>query len=282
LSKGRSCFFTIESFACCQVQIVRKSFDGRWKKTGEPKFVYTIDFKLSRGQIKKLGIKPTEGRIEVIEEKKETNKQQITTQQESLDTKRQDKQYEYVIVGSGPAGLFAALKLVAAGKKPIILERGKAEEARGRSIGALFNRKQLDSESNLCFGEGGAGTWSDGKLTTRIGNNSEEVREVLSLFVKFGAPVGLLIDGKPHLGTDRLVRILKAMRAFLIEKGVEFRFDSKVVDLTVEGDAPLNCYLFILFYLFYFILYIYLFYLFIYLFYLFIFLFICYYYYLFF
>lgn len=97
-----------------------------------------------------------------------------------------------------------------AGLRPVVLERGKPVEQRGQSIGALFNRGLLDPESNLCYGEGGAGTWSDGKLTTRIGKNSEEVRRVLGRLVAHGAPSRILVDGKPHLGTDRLVRILKA------------------------------------------------------------------------
>ncbi|CAN0132812.1 unnamed protein product, partial [Ectocarpus sp. 8 AP-2014] len=108
-----------------------------------------------------------------------------------------------VIVGAGPAGLFAALELVEVGMKPIIVERGMPVERRGREIGALFHRRILNPDSNLCYGEGGAGTWSDGKLTTRIGRNSENVRKVLETLVAHGAPERILVDGKPHLGTDR-------------------------------------------------------------------------------
>lgn len=89
------------------------------------------------------------------------------------------------------------------------LERGQAVEKRSRAIGALINRRILDPESNLCYGEGGAGTWSDGKLTTGTGKNSAEVRWVLQQLVKHGAPRRILVDGKPHLGTDKLVHILK-------------------------------------------------------------------------
>lgn len=112
-------------------------------------------------------------------------------------------------MGAGPAGLFAAVTLANKGFKPIIIERGKSVEDRGKDIGALFNRRILNSESNLCYGEGGAGTWSDGKLTTRIGKNSENVRFVLKTLVEQGAPEKILIDGKPHLGTDKLVVILR-------------------------------------------------------------------------
>lgn len=88
-------------------------------------------------------------------------------------------------------------------------ERGQPVEKRSRAIGALLNKRLLDPESNLCFGEGGAGTWSDGKLTTGTGKNSPEVRWVMQQLVNRGAPERILVDGKPHLGTDKLVTILK-------------------------------------------------------------------------
>ncbi|RYG63109.1 FAD-dependent oxidoreductase, partial [archaeon] len=93
----------------------------------------------------------------------------------------------------------------------------------------------LNPDSNLCFGEGGAGTWSDGKLTTRIGKNSEDVQVVLRLLVRHGAPPQILVTGKPHLGTDRLVRLLKQLRAHLQGLGADFLFNSTVSDLDVQG-----------------------------------------------
>lgn len=138
-----------------------------------------------------------------------------------------DDDDQVIVIGLGPAGLFAALALAEAGARVVVIERGQPVETRGRDIGALFARRQLDAESNLCYGEGGAGTWSDGKLTTRIGRNSERVRAVLQALVTFGAPEGILIDGKPHLGTDRLVRILRTAREYLMTLGVEFRFGER-------------------------------------------------------
>ncbi|CAM9526452.1 unnamed protein product [Chrysoparadoxa australica] len=120
---------------------------------------------------------------------------------------------------------------------PIIVERGRQVESRGRDIGALFARKLLNEESNLCFGEGGAGTWSDGKLTTRIGRNSSEVREVLERLVAHGAPELILTAGKPHLGTDRLVKILRDLRLWLVEKGAVIKFGHKLVGINPVVDS---------------------------------------------
>ncbi len=138
-----------------------------------------------------------------------------------------------VVVGAGPAGLFAALALARAGLRPTLLEQGKPVETRAMDVSRLMHWGELQNFSNLCFGEGGAGTWSDGKLTTRIG--APQVRFVLETLVEMGAPSRILIDGKPHLGTDRLVALLKTMRAALIEHGAEVRFGVRVEDLAVSG-----------------------------------------------
>jgi len=210
-----------------KIVVVRKSFDGRWKKSGQPKFVYSVDVHLPGDIAQSIKIAPKEGRIEAINP---TALNSVSSSPSPMAS----SSLPIIIVGAGPAGLFAALSLVDAGLQPIIVERGKPVEQRGLSIGALFNRKMLDPESNLCYGEGGAGTWSDGKLTTRIGKNSEEVRSVLQRLVAFGAPERILVDGKPHLGTDRLVRILKSLRQHLEARGARFVFNCSVADLLVE------------------------------------------------
>jgi uncharacterized FAD-dependent dehydrogenase len=108
-------------------------------------------------------------------------------------------------------------------------------EERGRDIGALFVRRRLNEESNLCYGEGGAGTWSDGKLTTKLGRNGNAVRAVLNTLVALGAPEGILKAGKPHVGTDKLVGVLKGFRERLRELGVDIRFETRVDEILADN-----------------------------------------------
>ena len=224
------------------IKVIKKAFDGRWKKFGQPKFVYTVDIDLRKDTERVIRVRPVEGQIEpiLIDDHAVSSIASLDTPVTSLSSSSSNSLSvgsQVVIVGAGPAGLFAAIALAEAGLRPIVVERGQTVEMRGRSIGALFNRKILDPESNLCYGEGGAGTWSDGKLTTRIGKNSDDVRTVLETLVTHGAPPRILVDGKPHLGTDRLVVILRNLRHRLIELGVEFRFGSSVVDFDIKQGA---------------------------------------------
>ncbi len=137
-----------------------------------------------------------------------------------------------LIIGAGPGGLFAALRLSEAGLKPVIVDRGKAVEPRAQDVQRFKRQRVLDSESNFCFGEGGAGTWSDGKLTTRTGD--ERIAAVFRHIVDLGGPPEILIDGKPHLGTNRLVKMLRALRAHLIGEGVLFRFQTRIDSLAIK------------------------------------------------
>lgn len=140
-----------------------------------------------------------------------------------------------IIIGAGPAGLFAALQLIEKGIKPIILERGKDVRARRRDLAILNKQGEVNPESNYCFGEGGAGTYSDGKLYTRSSKRGD-INRILNLFVHFGAEEKILFESHPHIGTNKLPHIITAMRHKIIECGGEFLFEKKVVDFTITNE----------------------------------------------
>ena len=141
-----------------------------------------------------------------------------------------------IVVGSGPAGMFAALRLLMEGLKPVILERGKDVHARKVDVAALNQQLRVNPESNYCFGEGGAGTFSDGKLFTRSGKRGD-IREVLQQLVAFGAPESILVDAHPHIGSDSLPRIVERIRTCIIGHGGEYHFGEKVSGLEPFSDG---------------------------------------------
>jgi hypothetical protein len=129
-----------------------------------------------------------------------------------------------VIIGGGPAGIFAALQLIECGIKPLIIERGKEVRARRRDLAILNREGIINPESNYCFGEGGAGTYSDGKLYTRSSKRGD-INRVLNLFVHFGADENILYEAHPHIGTNKLPAIITLMRKCIIDCGGEFHFE---------------------------------------------------------
>ena len=140
-----------------------------------------------------------------------------------------------IIIGAGPAGLFAALMLLEQGIKPIILERGKEVRARRRDLAILNKEGIVNPESNYCFGEGGAGTYSDGKLYTRS-NKRGDVDRILQLFIYFGAPENIRSDAHPHIGTNKLPQIITAMHKKITDCGGEIRFEKKLTDIIIHKE----------------------------------------------
>jgi uncharacterized FAD-dependent dehydrogenase len=143
---------------------------------------------------------------------------------------------QVLVVGAGPAGLFAALRLIEKGIRPILLERGKDVRSRRRDLAALNKEGIVNPESNYCFGEGGAGTYSDGKLYTRSTKRGD-IRRILNLLVQFGAAPSILVDAHPHIGTNKLPQIIQAMRQQIVDCGGIFLFEKKVVDLVLKEDT---------------------------------------------
>ncbi len=141
-----------------------------------------------------------------------------------------------VIIGFGPAGMFAALEFIDYGIKPLIFERGKTIEERSIDIQRFIKERVLNPESNIQFGEGGAGSYSDGKLFSRI-KNSEDIDRVLDTFIKFGAPEEIGYIRKPHVGTDVLCRIVRNIRKYILERGGEIHYSSKMTDLLISDGT---------------------------------------------
>jgi len=201
-----------------EYKIFKESIDAR--KKGKIRFVYTVDVSL-------------ENEKAVLKKNKDLVP---TPDMKYMYPKPGDKLLENrpVIIGMGPTGLFAGLILAQMGYKPIILERGESVDDRAKSVDNLFATGMLCKESNIQFGEGGAGTFSDGKLTAR--SKDLRSRKVLEEFVAAGAPEEIMYSAKPHVGTDILKNVIKNVRKSIIELGGEVRFNTCVTDFIIENN----------------------------------------------
>lgn len=199
-------------------EIIKQSLDARGQ---ELKYVYMIDVEVRREE---TVLKKCPGQVKQTE--------RILYKFPVPGTEKLSRRP--VIIGTGPAGLFCGLMLARAGYAPILLERGQCAKERVKSVERFWNTGVLDSQSNVQFGEGGAGTFSDGKLNTLVKDPHGRNRKVLELFVEAGAPKEILYINKPHLGTDLLIEIVIHIREEIVRLGGEVRFHSQAIDLKVE------------------------------------------------
>lgn len=207
-------------------KIIKQSIDAR-KKT-EIKYVFTVDIYVKNE--KQIVKRSKNKQVALIEEK---NYEFPNSGQIALESRP-------IIVGSGPAGLFCGLMLAKAGYAPLIIERGESVEKRKETVEKFWKGEQLNLESNVQFGEGGAGTFSDGKLNTLVKDPDGRNRKVLELFVEAGAPADILYTNKPHIGTDILVEVVKRLREQILEYGGEIRFQTCMKDLLIEDGQVIG------------------------------------------
>ncbi len=204
--------------------LFKRSYDAR-KKNSELLFIYTIDLEASN-EAELLHRFADDRNISVAPD----------VSYKFVGHAPADLQQRPIVVGFGPCGIFAGLLLAQMGFKPIVLERGKEVRQRTKDTWGLWRKSVLNPESNVQFGEGGAGTFSDGKLYSQIKDPQHHGRKVLEEFVKAGAPEEILYINKPHIGTFRLTSMVEKMREEIIALGGEIRFQEKVTDLLVDGE----------------------------------------------
>lgn len=206
--------------------ISKKSLDAR--KRNAISFVYTVDV-LTKNDTKIFNGLPQDVNVEYIEKETEYNVHF------NLDIKKQTERP--IVVGFGPAGMFCALLLARNGLNPLVIERGKKVEERSKDVKKFWNEKELNINSNVQFGEGGAGTFSDGKLTTLVKDKQNRSGFILKEFVNAGAPGEILYINKPHIGTDNLRAVVKNIREEIIGKGGEILFETTLVDIDIDKGA---------------------------------------------
>ena len=213
----------------CGIRIVKRSLDAR--KKPDIFYSYVVDVK----------VKDEDKVLHINRSNKDVSRSNDKVYEFPVDLDKasvfiKDKAKRPVIIGTGPAGLFCAYMLAEYGFRPIVFERGEAVEKRMASVQRFWEGSTLKKDSNVQFGEGGAGTFSDGKLNTLVKDVSGRNKKVLELFVEAGAPEDILYVNKPHIGTDILCEVVKNMRNHIIECGGEIFFESKVTECRIAGD----------------------------------------------
>jgi uncharacterized protein len=208
-------------------EVFKRSYDAR--KNVQLVFIYTVDcfIKEEDGVLKKFA------NDQHIRPSPDTSYHFVAKAPESITS---GKALRPVVIGFGPCGIFAALVLAQMGFKPIVLERGKPVRERTQDTWSLWRKKILNPESNVQFGEGGAGTFSDGKLYSQIKDPKFYGRKVIAEFIKAGAPEEIRYVAKPHIGTFRLVGVVEKMRQHIIDLGGEIRFNQKVIGFDIQND----------------------------------------------
>lgn len=216
---------SIDSDDLQNFKVFKRSYDAR-KKTAIV-LIYTIDVLVADDEALLHRMKDVQGQAKVS--KTPDTSYKFVTHAKETNFPRP------VVIGFGPCGLFAALILAQMGYRPIVLERGKAVRERTKDTWGLWRKRELQAESNVQFGEGGAGTFSDGKLYSQVKDPKHYGRKVLTEFVKSGAPEEIMYVSKPHIGTFRLVKMIEEMRGNIIELGGEIRFQQKVTDFDIQN-----------------------------------------------
>ncbi len=207
--------------------VLKKSVDARKKE--QIFFIYQVDFFTDNEKMVLSRYKKNDVTIKSEKKENDTAKCEVAAEKDTSE--------KIVIAGFGPAGLFAAYELALSGYKPLVIERGLDVDSRKKSVEHFWKTGELDTESNVSFGEGGAGTFSDGKLNTMVKDKFGYNRRVLETFVKFGAPAEILYLQKPHIGTDKLADVVKNMRLEIERLGGEVRFGVRLDTLNIKNTG---------------------------------------------
>lgn len=238
LSQKASKILKISKNDIKSLEIIRHSIDAR--KKPEIYDIYMIDVSLKAGSEEKTVKRCKDRNVSVVSNAPYDFENSVRSSFSKVTDKLDINRGRIVVIGAGPAGLFCAYMLADAGYKPLVIERGADVDKRMAIVQSFWDGKELDERTNVQFGEGGAGTFSDGKLNTMVKDKDGRGRKALSIFVKHGADEAIMYEAKPHIGTDILCKVIKNMRMEIISKGGEFMFESQVDELVLDDNKELT------------------------------------------